>query len=165
MTATELDELQTLLEHVLPDPAGYAQRLALQVMTQWGQAAAQGTGSSYPSPASSASSAQGDIVITLDQREPDETSVDTNLLLAAALGACECWGLRAECEICRGNGSAGWLKPDPELFEEFVQPAVDRLSRRVADDREPDSAVTARKDGHQDPTAKEQEVMQGVSNE
>ena len=152
MTATELDELQTLLEHVLPDPAGYAQRLALQVMTQWGQSAPQGRGSSYASPASSASSARADIIITPEQREPDETPVDTNLLLAAARGACECWGLRAECEICRGSGSAGWLKPDPELFEEFVQPAVDRLSG-IADDREPDSAVTAREDGHQDPTA------------
>ena len=153
MTTRELDELQTLLEHVLPDPAGYAQRLALQVMTQWGQSAPQGRGSSYASPASSASSARADIIITPEQREPDETPVDTNLLLAAALGACECWGLRAECEICRGSGSAGWLKPDPELFEEFVQPAVARLSGGVADDREPDSAVTAREDGHQDPTA------------
>jgi hypothetical protein len=153
LTTTELDELQTLLEHVLPDPAGYAQRLALQVMTQWGQSARQDTGSWYPSSASSASSVQDDIVITPDEREPDETPVDTNLLLAAALGACECWGLRAECEICRGSGSAGWLKPDPELFEEFVQPAVDRLSGRLADNREPDSAVTAREDGHQEPSA------------
>jgi hypothetical protein len=159
LTATELDELQTLLEHVLPDPTGYAQRLALQVMTQWGQSARQDTGSSYPSPASSASSAQGDIVITPDQREPDEKPVDTNLLLAAALGACECWGLRAECEICRGYGSAGWLKPDPELFEEFVRPAVDRLSGRQADDRESDSAVTAGEDGHQDPTVREQTIQ------
>ena len=34
MSATELEEVQALIERVLPDPSGYAQRLLLQVMTQ-----------------------------------------------------------------------------------------------------------------------------------
>lgn len=157
MTATELDELQALLEHVLPDPARYAQRLAMQFMTRWGESARQDTGFSYQSTASSDPAPRGDIEITPDQQEPDDTPVDTNLLLAAALGACECWGLRAECAMCRGYGSAGWARPDPELFEEFVRPAIARLSGRPADGHEPDGAVTARANGHQDPTA------QGVS--
>ena len=39
MSATELDEVQALLERVLPDPGGFAQRLLLQAMARWGQAA------------------------------------------------------------------------------------------------------------------------------
>jgi hypothetical protein len=50
--------------------------------------------------------------------------------------------------------------PDPELFEEFVRPAIARLSGRQAGGREPDGAVTARDNGHHDPTAQEQ-VMEG----
>ena len=36
MAITELDEVQALLDHVLPDPAGFAQRLAMQVVARWG---------------------------------------------------------------------------------------------------------------------------------
>ena len=58
------------------------------------------------------------------------------MLLAAALGACECWGLRANCDLCWGQGSAGWIQPDPELFEEFVQPAIARRSGIPADEHD-----------------------------
>ena len=71
-----------------------------------------------------------DIVITPDQPDADEAPADINILLAAALGACECWGLRADCDLCQGQGSAGWTEPDPELFDEFVGPAIARLSGR-----------------------------------
>ena len=51
MSATELDEVQGLLDHVLPDPAGYAQRLAMQVMARWGQSAGPNPGAPYSSTA------------------------------------------------------------------------------------------------------------------
>jgi hypothetical protein len=157
MSATELDEVQALLEHMLPDPAGYAQRLALQVMTQWGQSAGPHAGASYSS-AAAQDVTRGDIFIPPDPPDPD-TAVDTNLLLAAALGGCECWGLRSDCVSCRGYGSAGWTKPDPELFEEFVRPALARLSDLPADDPNRDGGVKTREDRHHHQTA------QGVSHE
>jgi len=45
-------------------------------------------------------------------------------LLAAALGACVCWGRRIDCESCAGLGAPGWRVPDRELFGEYVAPAV-----------------------------------------
>ena len=42
MSATELDEVQALLERVLPDPRGYAERLLMQAMTRYGQSAEPG---------------------------------------------------------------------------------------------------------------------------
>ena len=68
MSTTELDEVQALLEHVLPDPAGYAQRLALQVMTQWGQSA-ESRASAFYTAAARRTSRVGDIVITPDPPE------------------------------------------------------------------------------------------------
>jgi hypothetical protein len=131
---TELDEVQTLLEHVLPDPGGYAQRLAMQVMTRWGQSAGSGASAftaaaaaGYPG-AAARDITLTDIVLTSDQEPAPEPPIDTNMLLAAALGACECWGLRIDCNVCLGQGSAGWIHPDPELFDEFVKPALARLS-------------------------------------
>jgi len=127
MSTTELDEVQSLLEHVLPDPGGYAQRLALQAMTRWGQSAGSSVSGFYP-----ASAAQdvtvSDIVLRTDPEPADEPPIDTNLLIAAALGACECWGLQADCSLCRGQGTAGWTHPDLELFDEFVGPAIAKMS-------------------------------------
>jgi len=127
MSATELEEVQALLERVLPDPAGYAQRLALQAMTRWGQSAEHGASAFYTA-ATAEDVTESETVIAPDQPTADETPINTNILLAAALGACECWGLRPNCDLCRGQGSAGWIRPDPELFEEFVQPAIAKLS-------------------------------------
>lgn len=127
VTPTELEEVQALLERVLPDPAGFAQRLALQAMTLWGQHA-EPRASAFYTATETADAKVGDIVITPDRDDDDDMPVDTNILLAAALGACECWGLRASCDMCWGHGSAGWIQPDPELFDELVQPAIARRS-------------------------------------
>lgn len=140
MSATELQEVQALLERVLPDPAGFAQRLALQVMTQWGQSAEPGAVYTAATAEDITASATA---TTPDQRAANETTVDTNILLAAALGACECWGLRAECGMCRGQGSSGWIQPEPDLFEEFVGPAITRLSGSCAADDRQDGSVKA----------------------
>lgn len=131
MSATELEDVQALLERVLPDPTGFAGRLLQQTITQYGL---------LPEPAATASYSAEDVtsysaedvmsdedVLVADQWATDQAPIDTNILLAAALGACECWGLRADCNVCQGRGSAGWTQPDPELFEEFVRPAIERL--------------------------------------
>ena len=126
MSTTELDEVQTLIEHVLPDPSGYAQRLMRQAVTRWGQGTESPAATFYTAYAT-ASASDG------EDGAPESPAVgdpltDTNLLLAAALGACECWGLRASCDLCEGRGMAGWTDPDPALFDELVMPAVIRLS-------------------------------------
>ncbi len=126
MSTTELDEVQTLLEHVLPDPGGYAQRLLRQAATRWGQDAGSPATTFYTAYATASVDDDGD-----GAPEPpavDDPLTDTNLLLAVALGACECWGLRASCDLCEGHGTAGWTDPDPALFDELVMPAVIRLS-------------------------------------
>ena len=125
VSTTELDEVQTLLEHVLPDPSGYAQRLLRQAATRLGQGAQSPATTFYPAYATASA---GDEDGAPQARAVDNPLTDTNLLLAAALGACECWGLRASCGLCEGKGTAGWTDPDPALFDELVMPAVIRLS-------------------------------------
>jgi hypothetical protein len=64
---------------------------------------------------------------TLDA-DSDRFAADTTLVLAAALGACDCWGMVADCSVCAGAGTSGWTEPDVELFREFVGPALARIS-------------------------------------
>ena len=49
-------------------------------------------------------------------------------ILAAALGACDCWGEELHCPFCEGYGVPGWVTPDRRLFAELVYPAVRALS-------------------------------------
>jgi hypothetical protein len=139
MSVTELDEVEALLEKVIPDPTGFGRRLLLQVMARLGQVAEPDGGVSFAgakafyTTATAEDVTASETVITSDQPAADGTLIDINMLLAAALGACDCWGLRADCLACQGHGSAGWTAPDPGLFEEFVQPAVAKLSRIPAD--------------------------------
>ena len=50
---------------------------------------------------------------------------ERNETLAGALGACSvCWGRVMHCSECRGRGRPGWRTPEPDLFEEFVAPAI-----------------------------------------
>jgi hypothetical protein len=45
--------------------------------------------------------------------------------LAKALGACDaCWGRDNRCPICRGDGIAGYFKPDKALFNQMILPAL-----------------------------------------
>jgi hypothetical protein len=155
MAVTELEEVQALLVRVLPDPSGFAQRLLLQLMGQFGQSAEPGAGAFNSSARAFYTAATGedvtapDIVITPEQPGADEALTSTHLLLAAALGACECWGLQADCDVCRGYGSAGWTEPVPELFYEFVGPAIAKLPDIPADELgEPASEEPDRRDNH-----------------
>jgi hypothetical protein len=134
MAATELEQLQALLERILPDPSGFAQRLLVQLMAQFGQSGETGAGAfnssarAFYTAATSDDVTTSNIVLTPEQPTVDEPIAGTNLLLAAALGACECWGLQTDCDLCQGRGSVGWTSPVPELFDEFVGPAIAKLS-------------------------------------
>ena len=150
MSATELEEVQALLERVLPDPRGFAGRLLQQAMAEYGQFAGPAATAFYEA-ATAEDVPPGETVIVPDQWVADETPVDISLLLSAALGACECWGLQADCGLCQGQGSAGWTRPDPDLFEEFVRPAIEKLPGIPARGDQRDGRVSADEDnnGHQ----------------
>lgn len=147
-TTTELEEVMALLERVLPDPAGYGQRLIQQVVLQWAE-----TGQHQPTIVPGETGETGhrghpslaDLVLHpddpdgppatpirddppahLDEEEPAPADIRT--LLACALGACDCWGTRTDCVICAGGGSPGWADPDPDLFQKYVGPAAARLT-------------------------------------
>lgn len=67
-----------------------------------------------------------------EMREDFAVVLKRNRLLASALGACsQCLGADPECNACKGLGAAGWLAPDPSLFQQFVTPAIARLSREI----------------------------------
>jgi hypothetical protein len=108
-TTPELKQLETILEQVLPDPRGYAERVMQQMMARM---ATTGNGAPVDDGA-------------------HQALVDRNVLLAAALGACECWGEDLNCPNCGGDGSTGWTDPDPRLFVEYIQPALTRMTRAV----------------------------------
>ena len=112
MSATELHDVEALLEQVLPDPKGFVERVVQQLMVRL---------------AVDPSAAQPGVVESYDTAA-HEALVDRNLLLAAALGACDCWGHDPGCAICEGAGSVGWIPPDPQLYRELVEPAVDRMT-------------------------------------
>lgn len=109
MSTTELAELELLLERVLPDPIGFAERVFEQYLKRLGPLEPHASGD----------------VLGVDVRE-HQVLQDRSVLLAAALGACECWGERADCTDCGGKGTPGWLEVEPVLFAEFVQPALAR---------------------------------------
>ncbi len=57
--------------------------------------------------------------------------------LAAALGACYlCWGDDPGCQVCAGRGSPGCLPINPDLFEEFIVPALRRVRARAAEQQQ-----------------------------
>ena len=60
---------------------------------------------------------------------PHQTLVDRDRVLAAALGACLCWGDNIDCAVCQGAGTPGWKTPDQQLYMEYVHPAVRAITR------------------------------------
>lgn len=53
-----------------------------------------------------------------------------NETLAAALGACPCWGRAADCARCGGEGAPGSDRVDLHLFRLWVAPAVAALRQQ-----------------------------------
>ena len=115
MSGNELRDLESLLTSVLADPSGFGQRLVEQVVDRLGTVSVPGTGPPRTVPGTLA--------------DEQEEAQDRQILLAAALGACECWGSDPECRSCGGDGMSGWHVPDAQLYEEFVTPAISRLAQ------------------------------------
>ena len=63
-------------------------------------------------------------VTVLHDPSPDETRTNMTILLALALGACDCWGLEPDCTVCHGEGSAGWSQPDGGVRSTSVPPST-----------------------------------------
>ena len=112
MTVNDLDDLEILIERVLPDPMGFVDRVLQQLVGRMSDAA--------PTTPTSTT------VVSSYDADAHERLREHNLVVAAALGACECWGLEDECPQCFGDGRSGWLPPDHQLFDEYVRPAFDR---------------------------------------
>jgi hypothetical protein len=58
-----------------------------------------------------------------------EELIERDSRMTAALGACVCWGERTDCPVCSGAGSPGWVRPDDDMYEVNVRPAVAALER------------------------------------
>jgi hypothetical protein len=112
MSTSELAELETLLVRVLPDPKGYAERVLQELLDRVTGVA---PGGDQP------------WAVASDEPGADQMLVERNVLLAAALGACDCWGTDPACDICAGEGSPGWTEPDHRLYVEYVEPATRRM--------------------------------------
>jgi hypothetical protein len=52
-----------------------------------------------------------------------------NSALARALGACDCWGEFATCQVCHGRGASGWRPPDRASFDVLVRPVLRRMKQ------------------------------------
>jgi hypothetical protein len=147
MSTSELDEVVTLLERVLPDPRRYGERLIQQAVLRWAEPSQQrptvvpGQADAPDGPAGlvdlllrGAGTYEEPLQSTTDdspaeaRAEAAREAADVQVLLASALGACDCWGLCESCPACQGAGFPGWEAPDVALFQEYVGPAAARLS-------------------------------------
>ena len=107
MSPSELQQLESLLARVLPDPRRFGNKVLEQLLDRL--------------VAQSPAARPGTVV-----QATAEARSDRNIVLAAALGACECWGHDPACALCGGAGSSGWTEPDEDLYTEYVRPAVQR---------------------------------------
>lgn len=119
MVQRELETIEQLVVQIMPDPKGYADKVINQLLEKL-------TMGTPVSP-------------TIEEPEKDyqipyEQLAARNLLLAAALGACECWGENTECEYCKGVGSTGWIDPEEDLLRELVGPALQIIQTKEQDD-------------------------------
>ena len=130
MSGSELRDLEALLVRALPDPMGFGRRVMEQAMDRL------------------ASDPPGSPPVTVPMG-PDsglyETLLDHDVLLAAALGACDCWGDDLGCRSCAGEGRPGWKPPDPQLYDELVAPAVARVAGAARPVRPPADMTEGRR--------------------
>jgi hypothetical protein len=59
----------------------------------------------------------------------DSPQADRNKVLAAALGACGCWGEDPKCQLCAGAGAPGWTLPHRDLYAHYILPAVTAMTQ------------------------------------
>jgi hypothetical protein len=120
MSDGELAALESLLMKALPDPMGFLERVLGELTSRL----------------ATPTSASGPTVVPSFEAADHDALVDRSVLLAAALGACsDCWGEDPGCPDCGGEGAAGWMPPDPELYAEYVAPSA-RRSEPMSDHTE-----------------------------
>jgi hypothetical protein len=136
MSDAELPNLDHLLKLVVADPAGLVDRVVARAAGQLAPDGVVADGGDEPS-ADVIASALGDRLARMIAGDDDRAQardsgwlahyqelLDRNSALAAALGACDCWGQDRGCPVCGGAGTPGWALPDERLFAAYVQPAV-----------------------------------------
>jgi hypothetical protein len=139
-----------LLERVMADPFALCARVLEQVLERL--ASEYAVGADEQAPEQSIALALGDRLADMlvetttaangssqsvgaagpPLTDPLEELFERDCALAAALGACDCWGELARCPICHGAGTPGWALPDRQLFAEYVHPALRALTKRDA---------------------------------
>ncbi|NUU18716.1 hypothetical protein HP550_15790 [Cellulomonas humilata] len=124
--SSELEQVETLVMQVLPDPRGFADRVLSQLLDRL---ASDGStpplAMQFPMSMSTPESPQP-TTGQPDSAQPGGPFADRDAELAAALGACLCWGEDPECRTCEGDGFPGWADPDEELYREYVLPVLRR---------------------------------------
>lgn len=64
--------------------------------------------------------------------------------LAKALGACEqCWGEDRLCSKCNGRGKSGFFKPDKELFNRLILPALKKATWIESREKKPSNNINS----------------------
>jgi hypothetical protein len=132
VSGSELADLEALLLRVMSDPSAFGHAVMDQLLERL---------STAPPPRQAPVTVTGRLV-----DEDLEAVQDRNLLIAAALGACECWGEDLECDLCAGRGTPGWQRPDAQLYEEYVAAATRRMSGSDLNDQPQESE--GRTDAH-----------------
>jgi hypothetical protein len=129
MSTSELADLETLFMRVLADPMGFIERICEQLAERF-EIGSPGSGQPVAAPGQKFSkefSREHGRELSSESIAIEQL-VDRNVLLSAALGACDCWGHDPDCPICAGEGTAGWIQPDRRLYDEYVKPASMRIS-------------------------------------
>jgi hypothetical protein len=143
MTAAAGTNVGLLLERLVVDPSALVERVVQPVMEQlWRDGAAADDGDTPPElliatalgnrlarvVASEQPPAPAGLPASSARPEQDlahyEPLIERNSDLAAALGACDCWGEQLDCAFCEGAGTPGWILPDRRMFATYVYPAV-----------------------------------------
>lgn len=115
MSASNLAQVEALLVKVLPNPMGFLEGVLGELA---GRLADPAPGGDAPT------------VVAGYEMAAHQALLDHVVMLAGALGACDCWGQDGACPICSGQGSPGWVDPNTELFDQYVAPAVRRVRAR-----------------------------------
>jgi hypothetical protein len=147
MTVGDGMSLGTLLDRAMIDPLALVERILQQALDQLTRQDGLAAGEGQP-PQELVATALGNRLAQLissgnpstdalpskwqhaDEVIAYENLVDRNSVLAAAVGACDCWGEQIDCRLCGGYGVPGWVLPDKELFARYVYPAVSAVSER-----------------------------------
>lgn len=120
---TEQTDLRSFVGEAVDDPMGAINRLGMQLIEQ------------FLGDEQSVQAVTGRLMGLINGATADEPPyhaqslydalVERTTVLAAALGACDCWGEMPDCPVCSGAGGAGWMTPDPVAFDVYVAPALE----------------------------------------